>query len=159
MRQLFFDFRPTRPLETVSLAGSCTGVRSLLYVALFHRSPPCIQKSIPNVARGKSQVLPLIFHSFRAPVSTMWERFCMLYGIHALFAIVRDISAASRMNFQKTLLFQFGKTAVDYAATHLHGFCKLTLGRKFLSNGLQFLQEKSSKGSAKTPELLPVSQF
>lgn len=30
-------------------------------------------------------LIPLIFHSFRAPVSTMWERFCMLYGIHALY--------------------------------------------------------------------------
>lgn len=31
-------------------------------------------------------LLPLIFQSFYTPISTMWERFCTLYGIPALYA-------------------------------------------------------------------------
>jgi len=30
-------------------------------------------------------LIPLIFHSFKAPVTTLWDRFCMLYGIQALY--------------------------------------------------------------------------
>lgn len=30
-------------------------------------------------------LIPLIFHSFEAPVSNLWNRFCMLYGIQALY--------------------------------------------------------------------------
>lgn len=30
-------------------------------------------------------LLPLIFQSFHAPVKTLWERFCVLYGIPALY--------------------------------------------------------------------------
>ncbi len=30
-------------------------------------------------------LIPLIFHSFKAPVTTLWERFCMLHGIQALY--------------------------------------------------------------------------
>ncbi len=30
-------------------------------------------------------LIPLIFQSFRAPVFTMWERFCDLYGIRTLY--------------------------------------------------------------------------
>lgn len=32
-----------------------------------------------------NMLIPLIFHSFKAPVFTMWERFCILYGIDALY--------------------------------------------------------------------------
>ncbi len=34
---------------------------------------------------SKNTLLPLIFQSFRAPVFTMWERFCDLYGIETLY--------------------------------------------------------------------------
>ena len=30
-------------------------------------------------------LIPLIFQSFKAPVFTMWERFCDLYGVQALY--------------------------------------------------------------------------
>ena len=30
-------------------------------------------------------LMPLIFHSFRVPILTLWERFCRLYGIEALY--------------------------------------------------------------------------
>ncbi|MEE0742283.1 MAG: FadR/GntR family transcriptional regulator [Emergencia sp.] len=30
-------------------------------------------------------LIPLIFHSFKAPVFTLWERFCILHGIEALY--------------------------------------------------------------------------
>lgn len=30
-------------------------------------------------------LMPLIFSSFRIPVISLWERFCCLYGIHALY--------------------------------------------------------------------------
>lgn len=30
-------------------------------------------------------LLPLIFHSFKVAVLTLWERFCTLYGIDALY--------------------------------------------------------------------------
>lgn len=30
-------------------------------------------------------LVPLIFYSFKAPISSLWERFCRLYGIHALY--------------------------------------------------------------------------
>ena len=30
-------------------------------------------------------LIPLIFHSFKAPVFTMWERFCILHGTQALY--------------------------------------------------------------------------
>lgn len=30
-------------------------------------------------------LIPLIFQSFHAPISTMWQRFCTLYGIPALY--------------------------------------------------------------------------
>lgn len=30
-------------------------------------------------------LIPLIFQSFYAPVKTLWERFCVLYGIQALY--------------------------------------------------------------------------
>ncbi|GAA0795583.1 FadR family transcriptional regulator [Clostridium sp. AF19-22AC] len=42
-------------------------------------------------------LIPLIFQSFRTPVSTLWERFCTLYGIpalyentHTLWTFIRD---------------------------------------------------------------------
>lgn len=31
-------------------------------------------------------LIPLIFHSFKAPVFTLWHRFCILYGIQALYS-------------------------------------------------------------------------
>ena len=34
---------------------------------------------------SKNTLQPLIFQSFRAPVFTMWERFCDLYGIQTLY--------------------------------------------------------------------------
>ena len=34
---------------------------------------------------SKNTLIPLIFHSFRIPVLTLWERFCSLYGIEALY--------------------------------------------------------------------------
>lgn len=34
---------------------------------------------------SKNTLIPLIFQSFRAPIFTMWERFCTLYGIPALY--------------------------------------------------------------------------
>jgi GntR family transcriptional repressor for pyruvate dehydrogenase complex len=34
---------------------------------------------------SKNTLIPLIFQSFRAPVFTMWERFCDLYGIETLY--------------------------------------------------------------------------
>ena len=30
-------------------------------------------------------LIPLIFQSFKAPIFTMWERFCALYGVQALY--------------------------------------------------------------------------
>lgn len=33
---------------------------------------------------GGNSILPLIYYSFRAPVITLWVRFCRLYGIAAL---------------------------------------------------------------------------
>lgn len=30
-------------------------------------------------------LIPLIFHSFRAPIFNMWERYCELYGIEELY--------------------------------------------------------------------------
>lgn len=30
-------------------------------------------------------LLPLIFYSFKVPILTLWERFCMLYGIQTLY--------------------------------------------------------------------------
>lgn len=33
---------------------------------------------------GGNSILPLIYYSFRAPVITLWTRFCRLYGIEAL---------------------------------------------------------------------------
>ena len=30
-------------------------------------------------------LIPLIFQSFKAPIFTMWERFCDLYGVQALY--------------------------------------------------------------------------
>lgn len=32
-----------------------------------------------------NMLLPLIFHSFKVPVFTLWERFCILYGIQSLY--------------------------------------------------------------------------
>jgi DNA-binding FadR family transcriptional regulator len=32
-----------------------------------------------------NMLIPLIFSSFRIPVSTLWQRFCALYGIDALY--------------------------------------------------------------------------
>ena len=34
---------------------------------------------------SKNTLIPLIFHSFRIPVLALWERFCALYGIEALY--------------------------------------------------------------------------
>ncbi|WP_313129151.1 FadR/GntR family transcriptional regulator [Anaerocolumna sp.] len=34
---------------------------------------------------SKNTLIPLIFQSFKAPIFTMWERFCNLYGIQALY--------------------------------------------------------------------------
>lgn len=34
---------------------------------------------------SKNTLIPLIFQSFRTPVFTLWERFCSLYGIPALY--------------------------------------------------------------------------
>lgn len=34
---------------------------------------------------SKNVLIPLIFQSFRAPIFTMWERFCTLYGIPVLY--------------------------------------------------------------------------
>lgn len=34
---------------------------------------------------SKNVLIPLIFQSFKTPVSTMWERFCTLHGISALY--------------------------------------------------------------------------
>lgn len=33
---------------------------------------------------GGNSILPLIYYSFKAPVITLWVRFCRLYGIEAL---------------------------------------------------------------------------
>ncbi len=33
---------------------------------------------------GNNSILPLIYYSFKAPVITLWVRFCRLYGIEAL---------------------------------------------------------------------------
>lgn len=30
-------------------------------------------------------LMPLIFHSFKVPILTLWERFCQLYGIESLY--------------------------------------------------------------------------
>lgn len=32
-----------------------------------------------------NMLIPLIFHSFKVPVFTLWERFCVLYGINTLY--------------------------------------------------------------------------
>ena len=34
---------------------------------------------------SKNTLIPLIFQSFKAPIFTMWERFCNLYGIQMLY--------------------------------------------------------------------------
>ena len=34
---------------------------------------------------SQNALIPLIFQSFKAPVFTLWERFCTLYGIPALY--------------------------------------------------------------------------
>lgn len=34
---------------------------------------------------GGNSILPLIYYSFKAPVITLWVRFCRLYGIGALY--------------------------------------------------------------------------
>ena len=34
---------------------------------------------------SQNTLLPLIFQSFRAPIFTMWERYCDLYGIQSLY--------------------------------------------------------------------------
>lgn len=34
---------------------------------------------------SKNVLIPLIFQSFRAPIFTMWERFCTLYGLPVLY--------------------------------------------------------------------------
>lgn len=53
---------------------------------------------------GKNNVLPLIYGSFKTPVITLWERFCRLHGIPALyrntkklygFLAARDLEGAS----------------------------------------------------------------
>ena len=33
---------------------------------------------------GKNNIIPLIYTSFKAPVTNLWERFCRLYGIEQL---------------------------------------------------------------------------
>ena len=33
---------------------------------------------------GGNSIVPLIYYSFKAPVITLWMRFCRLYGIEAL---------------------------------------------------------------------------
>ena len=35
-------------------------------------------------AAGGNSILPLIYYSFKAPVITLWLRFCRMYGIGAL---------------------------------------------------------------------------
>jgi len=35
---------------------------------------------------GGNQILPLVYSSFRVPVSTLWERFCQKYGVAALYS-------------------------------------------------------------------------
>lgn len=34
---------------------------------------------------SKNTLIPLIFQSFKAPIFTMWERFCHLYGVELLY--------------------------------------------------------------------------
>lgn len=34
---------------------------------------------------SQNALIPLIFHSFKVPVFSLWERFCTLYGIPALY--------------------------------------------------------------------------
>lgn len=34
---------------------------------------------------SKNTLIPLIFQSFHAPIFTMWERFCELYGVEMLY--------------------------------------------------------------------------
>ena len=54
---------------------------------------------------GGNSILPLIYYSFKAPVITLWVRFCRLYGIEALcrnteillnYLCARDGEAAAR---------------------------------------------------------------
>ncbi len=54
---------------------------------------------------GGNSILPLIYYSFKAPVITLWVRFCRLYGIEALcrntetlytYLRARDLTAASQ---------------------------------------------------------------
>jgi len=40
---------------------------------------------------GGNSVLPLLYCSFRAPVITLWQRFCRLYGVEALFSNTKKL--------------------------------------------------------------------
>lgn len=51
-------------------------------------------------------LLPLIFQSFRAPIFTLWERFCTLYGIDTLYesnyktwSYIRDRDTQGTLNW------------------------------------------------------------
>lgn len=54
-------------------------------------------------------LIPLIFQSFRTPVSTLWERFCTLYGIpalyqntHTLWTFIRDRDTGGAIEWIQT---------------------------------------------------------
>ena len=85
-------------LDTLA-AQLCIGRISDEEIQLLHdkvediKNAPSVQDAIQAAFEfqhefalaSKNTLIPLIFHSFRAPIFTMWERFCNLYGIETLY--------------------------------------------------------------------------
>lgn len=57
-------------------------------------------------------LIPLIFSSFRAPVITLWKRFCDLYGVESIYTNTRGL-----LNYIKE---RDAKKAVEWMNEYLH---------------------------------------
>lgn len=62
---------------------------------------------------SQNTLIPLVFQSFKAPIFTMWERFCTLYGIqklyesnYGLWVFIRDRNTAGSIQYIETSMHE-----------------------------------------------------